>query len=851
MFFVPRAVKCYVSAKGDTMNSYPEVGVGSVHSERFGQAGSESDGTAEAVSAGLRLPPPHSKKNALRQGRFGVRRRLQLVEPTARRDAALIRPRAGFSLVEILVAIAAIGVLATVGIVTVTGVPDAARKKKLDQDVAIVNNAIDAYLLAGGDAAQLSEGNVINALKQRVAAQGAADIVGPQGPFLDPTVITMPTDFSWSALYTTDPTPRFYVAQVTTGVIFGHGPAMAVGGAAERPDAARPSWVWTYTDATAPTEPAAFVPTAIDGGYTATNAPSVAVTLAAPVISPGSQTLNLWGFPLQVSIANPNPSGSSRVYYKAGTGNYTLYDNTPFNVDPETTLSAVAVSLDPSRFYNSSVATATYSVTPLELAVQVNSPGSVTYAQAGGLLVGVAQQSPATATITLENTNIPAPYLRSANFNVRYTTDGSDPLSSGTATNGAAFSGYYSPVSVSLALAAWGTNTNIVIRAAALAANTSWFVSSPVDESTVTISPTVLPSPTISPAAGNYAGAIAVTVSNASTNVPSDITGYYTTNGSTPAPGNGVSFSTTAGFSFGPFAYGASGTVKAVACGPASYSQWFTQSIVNSVTYTGPNYNAGTSGGVLISGGAFANNSIIRGSVIVASVATGQQQPNLTLANNGSVTGNVYLPGTPTVTGIATNRIINLDGPITPTNYTFTVGNNGTVSGNVYRRITPTPLPTVTNPTGLVTRSNQSSGTLLPGAYNTVSPNNGATITLGIAGATNPAIYSITNFSVNNNARVNIVGPVILTLDPGASKTISIANNVVLGNVDHPEWLQLNMYSGNLTLGNNGYLYAAVKAPTSTVTFENNTVFRGSVTAKTFNLENNGAGIVFTLAPPQ
>ncbi len=824
------------------MNSYPEVGAGSVYSGRFGQAGRESDGKAKAVSAGLRPPPPHSKNGALRCRRFGVRRL----------DAALICPRAGFSLVEILVAIAAIGILATVGIVTVTGVPDAARKKKLDQDVAIVNNAIDAYLLAGGDAAQLSEGNVINALKQRVAAQGAADIVGPQGPFLDPTVITMPTDFSWSALYTTDPMPRFYVAQSTAGVIFGHGPAMAVGGAAERPDAARPNWIWNYTDATAPTEPAAFVPTAIDSGYTATNAPSVAVTLAAPVISPGSQSLHLWDFPLEVSIANPNPSGSSRVYYKAGTGNYTLYDDAPFSVDPGTTLSAVAVSLDPSRYYNSSVATATYGVTPLELAVSIDGPGSVTYAQAGGVLTGQDQLSPSTATINLDNTNIPAPYVRSANFTVQYTTDGTDPLTSGTAVVGPDFTGYYSPVSVPLALSNWGTNSSLTIRAAAKATtNTSWFISSTVAESTVAIAPTVLATPSISPAAGAFVPSIAVTASNISANMPVGVVGYYTTNGNTPSPSLGASFSTVANFTVGPLLYGASATVKAITYGPTNYSQWFTASSVNSVTYTGPNYSAGASGGVLISGGAFANNSVIRGSVIVASVAAGQQQPNLTLANNGSVTGNIYLPGTPTVTGIATNRIINLDGPITPTNYSFTVGNNGTVSGNVYRRITPTPLPTVTNPTGLVTRSNQSSGTLEPGSYNTVAPNNGATITLGVAGATNPSIYSITNFSVNNNAMVNIVGPVILTLNPGASKTISIANNVVIGDSAHPEWLQLNMYSGNLTLGNNGTLYAAVKAPTSTVTFENNTVFRGSVTAKTFNLENNGTGIVFTMAPPQ
>lgn len=760
--------------------------------------------------------------------------------------------RSAFSLVEILIVIAALGVLASVAVVSLTGAPDEARKAKLEQDVAVVNNAIDTYLAAGGDAAQLTEDNVVSALKQRVApAPGPGEIVGPQGPFLDTRVITKPTDFAWSALYTTDPQPRFYVVQSRDGVVFDLGQAMAVGGAAERLDAARGKWVWDYTTATAPGQAPTFVPTAIDSGYTSTNVPLAAVTLDAPVFSPGSTAANLWEYPLSVSIDNPNPSGSSRIYYKAGAGgNYVLYDNTPFNVDPGTTLYALAVSLDPSRYYNSAPTSAEYTVIPLQLAVSIDAPGSITYAQAGGLITGQAQLSPASATINLDNTNIPATYLRSANFTVQYTTDGSDPLSSGTAVVGPEFTGYYSPQSAPLALTNWGTNTSLTVRAAAKAVNTSWFISSPVDEATVTIAPTVLDTPSISPAGGAYVPSIAVTVSNVSANMPVGAVGYYTTNGSTPAAGSGTSFSTVANFTVGPLAYGATATVKAVTCGPTNYSQWFTTSSVNSVTYTGPNYSAGSSGGVLISGGSFANNAVIRGSVIVASAASGTQ-PNLTLANGGSVTGNVYLPGTPTVTGVATNRVINLDGPTTPTNYTFAVGNNATIGGSVYRRITPTPLPTVTNPTGLVTRSNQSSGTLLPGSYNTVAPNNGATITLGIAGSTNPAVYSITNFSVNNNARVNIVGPVILTLNPGSSKTISIANNVVIGNSAHPEWLQFNMYSGNLNLGNNGTLYAAVKAPTSTVTFENNSIFRGSVTAKTFNLENNGEGIVFTLAPPE
>ena len=48
--------------------------------------------------------------------------------------------RRGFSLVEILIIVAVIGVVSTVAIPLMTDVPDAAKKEKLEQDVVVVNN---------------------------------------------------------------------------------------------------------------------------------------------------------------------------------------------------------------------------------------------------------------------------------------------------------------------------------------------------------------------------------------------------------------------------------------------------------------------------------------------------------------------------------------------------------------------------------------------------------------------------------------------------------------------------------------------------------------------------------------
>lgn len=827
---------------------------------------------------------------------------------------AKVRQHCGFSLVEILVAMVALGVLAAVGIVTVTGVPDAARKKKLEQDVAIVNNAIDAYLVAGGDAGQLSAGNVISALKQRVAAQGSGDIVGPQGPFLDPTVITNPTDFSWSALYTTDPSPRFYVAQSTAGVVFGKGPAMAVGGAAERPDAARTSWLWAYTHAEPPGQTASFVPTAVDTGSTATNPVSAVVTLSAPVITPGSLTANLWGFPLQVSIANPNPSGSSRVYYRVGTGNYTLYDNVPFNVDPGITLSAVAVSLDPSRYYNSPATSATYSLNPLELAVRINAPASITYAEAGGLFIGQDQLSPAVATITLEDTTgggadnllvddagddkyIPAPYVSSANFTIRYTTDGSDPLTSGTAITGPDFNGYYSPVSVSLALAAWGTNSSLAIRAAALATtNTEYFASSTVASNNVGISRTPLGAPLVSPT--NQIVTFSVTISmGAPTNGPVIGTNApirYSVDNTAPSAVSGFSYGGP--FSLSSFSASEQKLVRAVTVPPSSLTNWLDVSPETVRTFTGPAIiGSGIPSGALVGGATL--NSTFNGNVTVAYPTNGVVS-SITYNQNAVINGSLYVPGTPTVAqnspyiprwtttndlqfsnriyGIVEGqspspRVVDLTGPTTPTNYTITFNNNSYITGKIFRRIeryTLTPLnvasfPVKTSSASLslsgpiagplsatnvanVTLNTASVGsvTLLPGTYGNMTANNNSKFVLGdAANPDNIMTYSFDRLALNSEADLVIVGRVTLNIRNG----FEINNGSVLGNVDHPDWLQINVWNGNVAANSGSSIYGRLFVPNNNVALNNGSVLNGSVSAKTLNL--NSSATVFSLSP--
>ena len=784
-----------------------------------------------------------------------------------------------FSLVEGLLVAVVLGIISSLVIPAVTGGPDAAKKAKLDQDVLIVNNAIDSFLAAGGSQAALSQAGVIEALKQRVYGGTAAEMVGPQGPFLDPAVVTNATDFAYSAIFLTTPRPRFVVERSTVGVVFDKGLPSPVGGVAARADSARPGWLWSYSGATAPAEAAGFNPLALDTGTRLGTTGGTISNLLAPVFVPASTNLNIWDFPLLVSILNPNTNvaetaNSSLVYYRVGGGSYTLYDGTAFPADPGVSILAIAISTDPSRFGNSPTATSTYTANKLVLAVTITSLPTVTYAQAGGQMSNQAVQSPATATISLidsvntvsgqpdnlvvrQTTNgtdkyIPPQYLSSAGIQIRYTLDGSDPATNSAALAAPNFSGSFTPVPVSLGLAAWGSNASIQIRAVALAANTGWFSNSTTVPHTVSINPTLIGSPTVAPVSGRYINSVPVTITAPVTNFPTGGLVIYTTNGTTPAYGAGASFSSSStSFTVRPVGYGQSFNVSAIAVGPSNYSQWFTPSSVVSAVYSGPNFNYGAiTGGVLVSGGTIGNNASLRGSVVIARVTNGTQ-PNLTFENNTALTGDIFAPGTPRVAGLATNRIVDLDGDINPTNYTVTIGSGVVFSNSVYRRITPVVMPSVTLPTGLTSHGTASSGTLPPGYYTRINPGNNATITLGVAGSTTPSIYLVDNFSTGNGARVNVVGPVILVMNPGAATTINIDNNVVVGNSSRPEWLQIQMFTGNFTLGNNGSLYGTLLAPAGTVTFQNNSTFKGAVTANTFLLNNNGSGITFSLPPPQ
>ena len=236
----------------------------------------------------------------------------------------------------------------------------------------------------------------------------------------------------------------------------------------------------------------------------------------------------------------------------------------------------------------------------------------------------------------------------------------------------------------------------------------------------------------------------------------------------------------------------------------------------------------------------------------------------ITLNGGAAVIGDLLVPGTPSI-GIngkpAYGGTVEGAGSASPTNYTITLNGNTTL-GHIVRRTDPVaiaslPAPTAPAGTRTVTLDSASQSTgdwttlrdltlngnvgqiaVLPGAYGDFTANGGSGFTLGVANSSTPTVYHFQRITLNGQARVNIVGPVILNLADGLSA------NGTLGSSDHPEWLALNISAGGLTLNGGCTVYAFVNTPSNsgTVIINGNSALIGGLVAD--RLIVNGGGLL-------
>ena len=257
-----------------------------------------------------------------------------------------------------------------------------------------------------------------------------------------------------------------------------------------------------------------------------------------------------------------------------------------------------------------------------------------------------------------------------------------------------------------------------------------------------------------------------------------------------------------------------------------------------------------------------ALNGTVEGSVQVLTAES------VTLNGGASVTGDLFVPGTPTVrlNGNPTyGGTVDGPGAATPTTHKITLNGNARL-GHVIRRTDAIALPVVAAPpppagtrTVTLNNSGQSPGdfatlknltlngsagpiTVPPGTYGEFTANGSNRFTLGVAGGTTPAVYFFQHLTLNGTSRLDVIGPVVVTLANGVSA------NGSMGASANPAWLTLKFASGGLTLNGNVSVYGYVTAPSGPVTISGNAQLVGGLVADQLTI--NGNGLLRLLAPP-
>ncbi len=222
---------------------------------------------------------------------------------------------------------------------------------------------------------------------------------------------------------------------------------------------------------------------------------------------------------------------------------------------------------------------------------------------------------------------------------------------------------------------------------------------------------------------------------------------------------------------------------------------------------------------------------------------------DVALDRGAAVTGNLLVPGTPSVrvNGKASyGGTRDGAGASWPSRYTVTL-EGGCALGHVIRRTDPACLPPVgapPQPSGkrsvTVVRAGQSPGdfrtirnltlarntgpcAVPAGAYGDFTARGGSSFVLGVAGAVVPSVYSFQNLAFEDGARMEVSGPVIITVardfDAGG----------MMGAASHPAWLTLDLVTDGVALECGAVLYGDIRAPRGAVTVKCGATLAGSV----------------------
>jgi Bacterial Ig domain/Bacterial TSP3 repeat len=196
-------------------------------------------------------------------------------------------------------------------------------------------------------------------------------------------------------------------------------------------------------------------------------------------------------------------------------------------------------------------------------------------------------------------------------------------------------------------------------------------------------------------------------------------------------------------------------------------------------------------------------------------------------------------------------------GSMAPGGYLITLSGDAELR-HVVRRTDPLPLPPVDSvppPSGrrsvTLHRPGQSPGdfgsvrnltlgenagrvAVPPGCYGEFAAGGRSGFVLGVAGATQPSVYSLQRLTLEGSAGLEVVGPVAL----------NVAGSAVIsgpaGSAEHPAWLQLKVAHGGVMLDGRAAFFGRVIAPKGTVVINGHSRLTGAVACDRLTVDGGG-----------
>ena len=294
----------------------------------------------------------------------------------------------GLSILEVLVTVFVVGVLATITVVGLGNIHKSAGEVKLESDVKTLNRAVASYIGANGKVSDFSDAEeVLTRLKTAADAASSERLLGLTGSAIDPRIRPAYYEegeirdgmlrISWNASKA-----KFEITDNGPGRIKGFVSDVSAipeeMATSERAGmfalAEKDEWIWDYVEVEldAPPVPGPEIPT-----YDITDAVSPPPTvgpptkslspLVPPVFSIPSTTRPIIEFELGLALSNPNPAGSSSVYFSKDYGPWAAYNGNVIAVAPDTVIQAQSISNDRTRYSNSGLAQEQYKASPLQL----------------------------------------------------------------------------------------------------------------------------------------------------------------------------------------------------------------------------------------------------------------------------------------------------------------------------------------------------------------------------------------------------------------------------------------------------------------------------------------------------